>query len=728
MPIVKMPDGTLVDMPDNPTPELLAALKAKISSPFAGAKAEGSASPNEPGFLDKAWTEVKNDATGAYKGLLGVPAALSNLEVAGRRNFIEGQKGKISPERQALLEKGLQRDQQENQNFAMSGHIPTNPGEAYRQSIAGGVAGAMLGPGSIAQKALIGGVSGLASEGAGELTGSQFNPQTGQMEGGSTLARVGASLLGGGATGAAMTFSSTNAKRLAQEALHDVKPEDLAKAQAGQEAAHAAGIQTNIAQHMPTGSNLDAYVNTLANSQHGPVLTGQLRAQPRALEMAAENQLGKLPGSIHSDATIANNAQEAATTVIENGRKSATQAWLAHAPEGAAVSPTSVGKLDQWLKSMADAHPNTSIENLANDVRGRLLNPIKAAEPPPSILGANGLPMNAPPPPQKYLTDALQLKGAVSDALDTFGPRMLNTPSLAGRELQKANEIRQALKSIFKAEAKPLADADAAYSKVMDTVVDPLKKSVVGRIAQPLGALDDKEAFASKMMAVLDKGTLPGASTSEIRTFGKAVAKAGQPEVFADSVKTWFAKKIDAALQTKTLEAPEQFAEVLSSQLGSSATETARSRGVRDMMATVAENQGMNTKDTAAYVKGFEQFRDIISAAAKRPATVGGTNSQQIIDNSSKTATRGLGNVSVITPLRQPALWWSRKVGANSLQEMDRLLSSPEGVKMLITLGSKPAMSPAAVAAVNTFMGAVGAETVAPSADPEQNPARVMNP
>ena len=46
MPVVKMPDGALVDMPDNPTPEQRAALRAILSkgatAPVAAPKEESS--------------------------------------------------------------------------------------------------------------------------------------------------------------------------------------------------------------------------------------------------------------------------------------------------------------------------------------------------------------------------------------------------------------------------------------------------------------------------------------------------------------------------------------------------------------------------------------------------------------------------------------------------------------------------------------------------------------
>src|SRR6476620_9465208 len=132
----------------------------------------------------------------------------------------------------------------------------------------------------------------------------------------------------------------------------------------------------------------------------------------------------------------------------------------------------------------------------------------------------------------------------------------------------------------------------------------------------------------------------------------------------------------------------------------------------------------MDDQEAAEFVRGFDVWRSQINAAAKRPGAISGTNTAEITDQASKTSTRGLGNVSVITPLRQPVLMWSRLVGRNSLKEMDRLLTSPEGVSMLVTLGKKPATSPAVQNAINTFLATGGALETAPDTPP--NPAGIM--
>ena len=64
-----------------------------------------------------------------------------------------------------------------------------------------------------------------------------------------------------------------------------------------------------------------------------------------------------------------------------------------------------------------------------------------------------------------------------------------------------------------------------------------------------------------------------------------------------------------------------------------------------------------------------------------------------------------LGQVSVMTPIRQPALKWASVLEADALSTMDKLLTTPEGVATLVKLGKQPPKSHAAVRTMATFLG-----------------------
>ena len=71
----------------------------------------------------------------------------------------------------------------------------------------------------------------------------------------------------------------------------------------------------------------------------------------------------------------------------------------------------------------------------------------------------------------------------------------------------------------------------------------------------------------------------------------------------------------------------------------------------------------------------------------------------------SEGLTRRLGQFSIMTPIRQPALRWAKFLEQDALGTMDRLMTSPEGVDTLLKLAKAPAYSKTAMTAVGTFLG-----------------------
>jgi hypothetical protein len=674
MPLVQMPDGQTVDMPDNPTPEQLQALQ-QIHP--------------EKNFGQKVLDTAANVGTNVVKGFAALPMLLDRLDINNQK-----QSSNPPPPAEDVLgyDTGIQRMRQQAlqsredvlnkmENF---GYKPETTADKYVAAASQGAGGALLPSGNMGllPRLLVGASSGAGSEASANALGD------------GVLSRLLGGLAGGLGASAGLKFRPNNTQALVKDSLRDASPAELDQAIKDMEAAHAAGLSTNLNQHMPTGSNLDVYAESLANSPQGKNVTANLRAQPRQVEMSAADQLNQLPGDVRPERMIANNAQDAATEAIKQMRQKAQAEWQANAPStGSNIPPAAVAKFDQMLKQMQDKVPNTSQAELLSDVRDALKAKASTEVQTPSLLDAAGNPINPPAGKEKYLSDALQLQGAIDDALAGQGKRALNTPGLTGKSLRSAQEVREAWKGVLGDYAPSLLKAKAAYQAVMDSEVDPAKAGALGYLAQPAGSVSDRQASMGRVFSLFDKGTNPNSPMSEIKQVGTQMAKAGQPEAFSDAVKSWFARGIDKAIQTSDNRTPDDVAKGLSDYFGSLTTNTSRIQGVRDMLSTVAKNQGMNDADQASYVRGFENWIKMVNAASNRPGTVAGTTAQQIGEEAAKTATGHLGHVSVITPLRQPVLWWARQVGKNSMQEMDRLLSSPEGAKMLVEMGKNPVMS-----------------------------------
>lgn len=688
---VKFADGTThvyKNAPDDITPEAATARAEKDFGKEVTALDGGRHEAQQPSFIEELGNSAKNVGSGLLKGAIALPQMLAEGTKA-----LEENSGAFKQARAQRIAAGkpvgrtLEEVRAGNRKIDASLYQPKTTAEKFVNSAMQGVGGAAtMGP--VSKAALgIGAMSGLGSEGAAQAFGD------------STMSRIAGGVVGG-LGGGLLTSLRTNKADMAQAALKDVRPEDLLQAKKNMEMAASQGVNVNLSQAMPRASNIDTLVDTLANSRYGQKVTEQLREQPAQVAFGMEDQMLKLPGKVREPQIVANNVQSAATGAIQKAQKQATAAWAQHAPLDAKLTPESMSKLDGILKAMEEAYPNTATADMAADVGRAIKNPKAAAKPDPNaLLDASGVPFNAPAKQPKYLTDAMQVKGAVDDSLDNFGARKLNTPGLDAKLTRRAQEIRETLRNIVESEAPELAAANRAYSEVTRTVVDPMKKSVVGRIAGRTGSEADREAVRGKITSLFDAGTVPGAKSSEILSLEKALRTVETgPEAFQDGVKTWMAQKISTAAQRQGGRMNDDIAAKLEKVFAGTDTS---SQGFKDMMVGLARSQGL--KDDAL-LPGMQKFMKIVGMAARRPGSVSGTTRTHLDEIAGNSALKSVGQFSVITPVRQPILRWMEYLKADAYKAMDDLLTTPEGVDMLMKLGKKPVMSPAAVTTVSTFL------------------------
>ena len=668
MPIVKMPDGTLVEVPDNPTPEQLAALQAileKTAQPPADSIAQ-KASTNEPSAIGETARVIGKSL---YGGLTSLPrfAMQAGDWLESKMPTPSWTKIPIPGYDKIITADAAIRKAVEPQTKA--GKVIGNIGEA--------AVGAVAGPGGLTapiRSALIGASSGAGSEAAAAV----FDDNA--------LSRILGGLTGGLA-GGLLTAAKTNRQALAREALADVRPEDLAVAIERMKAARDAGIPINLSQAMPRASNIDAYVEALANSKHGRNVTEQLRKQPQQIAFGIEEQLANLPGQIRMPQVLANNAQEAATAAIEAAKRARTAAWQKAYDDALlqskqlTVPESAVAAAYQKLTDLANSVPNTSKAKMLLDLRDRLVTP------------------------DGFITDPLQLNEILKDAAGRLKPVNLATSGLDAGAAKWVGEQISKLRDDFGAAFKPIQEANRAY-QAATPAVNNLKKSVVGRIAGRYGAQDALEAPQSRLFSVFDKGTVPGATSSEILTLEKAFRQAGYPEVFQDAAKSWIASKISSALKSTDNRMPDNIGERLRVAFGDPRQLDQTSKGFEDILVGLARSQGV---PETQYVKGFKHFMAIVSDAARRPGSVRGVTPGEVKDMASESVFKRLGQVSVLTPIRQPALKWASLLEADALSTMDKLLTSPEGVVTLIKLGKQPPYSHAAISTIATFLGTIAA-------------------
>lgn len=659
MPVVKMPDGQLVDMPDNPTPQQQAALRVMLSkgatAPAVPAKEESS------GLGEVARVAGKS----IYGGLTSLPRFVMQAGDWLEEKIPTPEWTKVPIPAYKELSAADQAIREAVEPKTKAGKVIGNIGEA--------TVGAVASPGGMAapiRSALIGASSGAGSEASAAAFGD--NALTRILGG-----------LAGGVTGGLATAAKTNRGTLAREAIADARPEDLAVAVERMKTARDAGIPINLSQAMPRASNIDAYVDALANSKHGRNVTEQLRKQPQQVAFGAEEQMANLPGQIRMPQVLANNAQEAATSAIDAAKRARTNAWQKAYDDGLlqsgqlTVPQEAVAAAYQKLGDLAASVPNTSKAKMLEDIRGRLLTD------------------------EGFITEPLQLNEILKDAAGRLKPVNLATSGLDAGAAKWVGKQVSALRDDFGAAFEPIQKANAAY-QAATPAVDAMKKSVVGRIAGRAGAQDALESPQTKLFSVFEKGTTPGATSSEILTLEKAFRQAGQPEVYQDAAKSWLAGKVSTALKSTDNRMPENIGERLRVAFGDPRQLDQTSKGFEDVLAGLARSQGA---PEAQYVKGFKHFMEIVSDAARRPGSVRGVTPGEVKEMASEGVFKRLGQVSVMTPIRQPALKWASFLEADALSKMDELLTTPEGVATLVKLGKQSPKSHAAVATMATFLG-----------------------
>jgi len=570
------------------------------------------------------------------------------------------------------------------------GRSAANVGEAAVSTLAG--PGALTTPLRLAG---IGAASGVGSEIAQAAMGEGVLPS---VLGGLT----------GGVAGGLASAAKTNRGALAREALEGVRPDDLAEGLARMEAARGQGFHGNIAQFMPAETNLDSYMNALAGSRHGTITQQQLRDQPRQIADRMQREVAGLPGEHLPTRLVANEAQEAATEVLEQTRRRAGEAWRAAAPDPDATFPElALTQLDARLARIAREHPNTHRAEMAEDVRQVL----RVTDPEaPTIPGPDGQPI----PNFSWNDNVLNLKDSIYQQLDTFGSRKLNTTSGQAVDQRAAQEIRGLFNEMVSEFAPELRKANEAYGAVMQTF-NTQRKSITGDIAGRVGAQVDVNAPQGKLMAMFDAGTVPGAP-SEILTLERDFRRAGQQEAFLNAAKTWIADRASRAVTrpTPSSRAPDDVAINLLRTFGDprslqgSAGQKA-AQGFDDVLAGMARAQGLEAAETANFVKGFKNFMTIVADLSNRPARAGGVSRSAIEEKAQSGLTRNIGQVSIITPLRQPALAWARHLEQDALSTIDRLMTSPEGVRTLVELGKTRPFSQKALTTFGTFLGTTAA-------------------
>jgi len=720
---VTFADGTTAEYrntPDNVTPEQVTQ-RAQKDYGLQVSEIDGGGSS---GALEKAGRVAKVAGGAAVRGALALPALATD---AG--NFLAERLPLVGPTLKYLRgQAGLP----ETNGMAVSGEVqkvgpkPETTGEKYLASTVEGVSGALAGPGGLVApvRAAIGGAgAGVGAEVAGHL--GDNNP----------LARLAGALVGGGAASAATGLASRvrpQSADLAREAMEGISPKMLKAAQDMQTRAANSGVKMDLAQALEAvgapATNLATLRNVLANSRHGTDTQAVLRNQPKDLEMLADVTVGGLPGPQWGAGQAANAVQEAATGVMNQAKQARGQAVsglyakAGELPAGSrdqliatidnlmdkpgttdafnAAAKALRGKIAGVAESDADTAVAAALEKLANAPRGKA-KALAAQE----VKMATEAARNVQPKPLM----AADVDTAISDATGPFKGTPLSPvdPKSAGQVKNLAGTVNRQLQDI----SPEIKAAEAKFAQISQEVVDPLKQSVVGRLATPRGYRPDVEASSAKLESIFSKG-----SDAQVAEAARDIPKMFNelrkvdPDAAPAAAKAFLRSRLDKAFGSTPGEVIEgavtspDAAKALRDSLFAS---RAQEQGVRDIAVGIARSYNLNEDQV---VRGLSHFMQITKGLASRPDKVGGLNWGDVAKAGGKSTLADVARVYGFMPFERVARKIEDAALARTFQQFDKILTTREGADLLLQLSRTPNMSDKAALALSQF-GATAAAT-----------------
>lgn len=661
MPVVKMPDGQLVNVPDNPDPALLAELESLAGTPDSPLTRQAKLIGSDV---------VKGAAAGPAmafdvgREVLNLPFTIG--EQLGDK--LMGRKPRpyapIGPKASAAL-----------QDF---GTKPETEAERWQSLLTQGAVGGVASPGGFTKPLLQAG-TGAASAGGSEVAARLGGDNAamrllGGLAGGMTFAG-GANLL---------NRSSPRVTELARESLDGLSPAQLQAARTFMEGAGKNGMPLDFAQSLEaTGaqpSGMRVLRDTLANVKEGDATQALLKAQPGQLQDLSKRWVGNQPGTVFAPEQAANNLSEAATGVIDAAKRARTAAARPHFE---AAGPLGKGFRTEFLNDLSDALQQPGLTDQAAEA-------IKGA-----IARTRKLPATA----------------VAADMADDYneiirglrGPYKGNplTP-LDNRSRGQIGPVAERLTTRLR-EASPEIEAGMSkYAQISRDVVDPLKQGPIGGLATKRGYAADTQAPLAKMNALFSAGRDPAAKHSPLLETARKLNKQ-DPAAFSDAAKTYYSGKIaeafDAGIGAGGRATNKDAGQRIYNSLFA---DSKQYTGMKDVVTATAEAAG---RKPAEALRGLENFAKIVRATRSQPEAIGGMTKQQIMEMAEKHYGANAIRIFGFLPFERMARNMESATMSKTFRELDKLITTPEGVDILIKLSQTPVMDKRALALAATAGG-----------------------
>lgn len=447
MAIVKMPDGALVEMPDNPSPEQLRAL-SQLHPAETG------------GLLDQVVHAAKVGGSALVRGALGLPSLLASGNANDYNERAYGPGSMVAPP-----EGGPPMDAKKPlEQVADIGPKPTSTAGKYAVAGLEGVGGTLGGPGGLVKNAVIGLGTGLGSEVGGQATRTPTRPD------GNPLARILGGLAGGGGVALAQLYPN-NARNIIKNSTKGVTEADFraAEEQAADREAH--GIPGLASQHLGPNSSLDDVVNRASGNQsvRPTILQATRDLSDKAHTAVKAWADSELPIQTDDRRSFLLKLQEAAAKREQDLLDQKNQVFAGKLPAGINGQVYPEAYMGALRKDILDMSKTGAFGNSTDG--GRFL--------------------------QNYVADKLATKG--NGMSKTELGNLYNEIDAYGAANNYSGKAIRDLKSVIKSYTPEFQPARDAASAFFTSDVDPMRQGLAGDIAHARGGPSSDKYTASEI-------------------------------------------------------------------------------------------------------------------------------------------------------------------------------------------------------------------------------------
>lgn len=701
MPIIQLPDGNELDIPDDASPEQLAAVRTKLQG------IQQKPAGRLESFGRDLVTGFGNAATGVARGAQMVANTFLPPDVTPEQSGTP-----TNPRGNPLARMIGDATDSAEQYWAGVGQKST--ASPYVREATRGIGGVLAG-GVVSPTSLAAGVGGnVAAEAA-----DQMAPNNPLAKG---TAQLVGSLAGGTAAGLAMRARPQTAS-IAQEAMEGISEAEMKAAQQYQAQMAAKGTDLDLAQAVKavTGreTNLTSIRNYVAGRSQGNATQEMLRNQPGQIGREGQLVVENLPGQNWSPTQNANNLQQTATERLKQemqARKDAVDVLYEKAgalPEGSKDELIALIRRDMMkpgMTTLAKERANTMIRQLSGEdtgaakaveaarreldaattVTGRQAARAKLAAANEALGEATGAPLQA----KDVSTWIGELRGPYQGGMSLKQTH----PKEQGQLKGLAGQINAALADM----SPEIKQANTTFKNFTESRINPLKQSPVGTVNQASGYNPETQAMVTKFDGLMNAGTDPNAKVSDIRGLVKELGKV-DPSAVESSFKGWVSRKFASAMDSP-LEAGAASAnpDIAKRTYDAFFKPAAQWQGVVDATAEMAKLRGQRPEEV---IRGLENYKKLVFAASSQPPAKGGLSPADIQSQGGNSQLANAVRVFSFLPANRAGEAIERAVLSKTLSQFDTILTSPEGAAMLIKLGKVPVMSKQAQAILGTWGG-----------------------